>query len=110
MNGTLVKVGVGGEKWRAATGYAMCIFCLSSRIGFFPRNKFLGYFNWFVLFLSVTKFADWQTVSSFLLGSVNFMGLSETAVASSRDVSGKFGQATAENIGMGVLVGLMKCD
>ena len=38
------------------------------------------------------------------------MGLSDTAVASSRDVSGKFGQATAENIGMGVLVGLMKCD
>ncbi len=29
------------------------------------------------------------------------MGLSE---------SGKFGQATAESIGMGVLVGLMKCD
>ena len=59
VSGTLVKVGVGGEKWPAATGYAICIFCLSSRIGFFPRNKFLGYFNWFVLFLSVTKFADW---------------------------------------------------
>ncbi len=56
---TSSKVGEGGEKFRAATGYATCIFRLSPKIGSRRERTFFCDFNWFGLLLTVTKFVDW---------------------------------------------------
>ena len=111
------KVEEGGEKFRAATGYATCIFRLSPKIGSRRERTLFCDFNLLGLWLTVTKFADWSTVSvfscfcasSFLLGRVGVLGLAGIDGASARDVSSKSGLAMAGFIGMGVVVGLFEC-
>jgi hypothetical protein len=79
----LPKLGGNGEKFRAATGYAICILCLfSPRIGSPREIKFFCDFNWHRLL---------------------FNG------ASARDVSAKSGLAMTGSISMDVLVGLVEC-